>query len=224
MLFAYCVRAAGDPPPPPALRGVQGRAVSLLGEGELAFWVSPGPLPAATVEHLEAHDRVLRAALRSATPLPVRYGAASFADEAAARAALREHAAPFAESLRRLAGHVEMGVRVEWLDPPPEEEAPEGPVRSGREYLERRRAAVRGAASRRAAAERLLEQAASHFNSFPVQAVRHVVADAQIAGSLAHLVHRSELERYRREAEGAREALPGCRLILSGPWAPYSFV
>src|SRR5690606_19330840 len=131
VITVFCVRGAGDPPPPEGLTGPGGGAVRLVDEGPLAVWVSDAAGP-ADVDAIRAHDAVVRAALRGATPLPARFGTA-FSDERELRASLREREGELLESLARVAGKVEMGLRVEW-----QEEgvaALAGPVRSGRDYL-----------------------------------------------------------------------------------------
>lgn len=231
MLHAYCIRAAGDPPPDAALRGVDGLPVELREACGVGAWVSrpPAPPPPAP-ERLVAHDAVARAALRSATPLPVRFGTC-FAGDAELERALCEGADGYRAALRRVAGRVEMGITLGWdaaaqrralggadADAPDLEIA-QGP---GRAYLERRR---RASSLERA----LLERAEAH-----VVQVRRIMGDdleesvvllpaEGIAARMAHLVHRRALSDYRARVERLRPALGDVDVLLTGPWAPYSF-
>jgi hypothetical protein len=41
--------------------------------------------------------------------------------------------------------------------------------------------------------------------------------------TLSHLVARPHFDEYRERARQLREVLPALRLLLSGPWPPYSF-
>lgn len=229
MLHAYCVRRAGEPPPDDALTGLGGAPVRLLEEGTLGFWISETPPSKTTPERLREHDRVVRHALRSATPLPIRYGAGAFASEAAAREALVQQAAELSAGLARVAGHVEMGVRVGWEPPEPSEPSAGDPAdaappaASGRAYLEARRDALRERDALLRAAAEALDRVAREMRLDGVPSTRTLLPDPRTAGTVAHLVQRSEIQRYGRAVAAAREALPEYRITPSGPWAPYSF-
>ena len=229
MLLAYCVRRAGDPGPEPGLTGVDGAAVRLLEAGGVGFWLSEGAGGRPAVERLRDHDRVVRSALRTATPLPVRFGT-RFADADAAREALVAGREPFLAGLDRVSGRVEMGLRVLWQPPPPGEDAaggepgPPEPAGPGRAYLEgRRRARAADERLRARAAERLRE-VEGFFENFDFPAVHSVLPEPEVAGTVAHLVHRDLLRQYRECVERARNGCFEIRLHATGPWAPYSFV
>lgn len=225
MLHAYCVRRAGEAGPGPSLRGLDGAAVQLLEEGELGLWYSPGSSPDVTAAHLREHDRVVREALRSATPLPIRFGAGAFPAESDARRALVDRAVEFGEAIDRLAGKVEMGVRVGWTAPTPAGPASTGANRpaGGRAYLEARREALRGQEAVRLAASEALDRVERAMGLDPLPSVRTLLPSADTAGIVAHLVRRGQEERYVGAVAAAREALPDLRIAHSGPWAPYSF-
>jgi hypothetical protein len=229
VLHGYCVRSVGDPAPDAELRGVARAAVLLVEEGELALWCSElERRPEVTVERLREHDAVVRAALRSATPLPLRYGA-SFADEEKARAALREKQEEFRASLTELDNRVEMGIRVAYAagaTPPREENGggPAPPVTTGREYLEARRRALEVAAATRADAEEMVGRVEAGLADMALPGHRQILPQEGVLGLVAHLVHRGEVGLYRQRVQRLREELPELDLLLSGPWAPYSFV
>ena len=225
MLVGYCVRRAGDPGPDPSLAGVGGAPVRLVESAGLGLWISDQRLPDRPGDdrgagRLREHDAVVRAALETATPLPLRFGT-RLRDEGAAEALLAERAAEFAAALERVAGRVEMGIRVLWERPDPP--AAGAAVHSGTEFLEMRRRAILGEDERRREAEALLDEVERHLAPLGVPAVREVLARSDAAGTLAHLVQRTRLTRYRRQVDEAGRALPRARLRLSGPWAPYSF-
>ena len=221
MITLYCLRRLGDPPPPDGLVGIGGAAVRVVREGMMAAWVSEGSSPAADVTSVRAHDAVVRSALRSATPVPARFGTV-FTDEAELSASLRERGEELWAALERVQGRVEMGVVVEWEDLP--ESPPGGPIRSGRAYLERRRQAIEADRSRRERAEGLLGRVEAQLARDGVAAVRTLLPARGVAGTVAHLVHRQEARSYRTRVEAARDLHAGVGLYLTGPWAPYSFV
>jgi hypothetical protein len=241
VLHGYCVRRAGEPPPEEGLTGLESAPVRLIEEGMLGLWVSESPASKATAERLRTHDRVVRHALRSATPLPIRYGAGAFASESAAREALIERAAVLGQALDRVAGQVEMGVRVDWDSPPPSTRSamPEGsgasgppagdPVvqgstpGSGRAYLEARREALRERDALVRAAGEALDRVEREMGLDGVPSTRTLLPEPRTPGLMAHLVRRQDVQLYGRAVAAAREALPEYRITPSGPWAPYSF-
>lgn len=229
MIHAYCIRRAAEPSPAPTLRGVEGAPIRSLSRSGLALWVSDLAALPPTPERLRAHDRVVRAALATATPLPIRYGAGAFRGDAAALGALEERAADFRESLDRVAGRIEAGLRVEWVHPPSSEAGPTAAETapaggSGRAYLEVRRRKLQAAETLRTHAAETLDRVESALALDDVPSRRTLLPAAGVAGTLAHLVQRGAVSQYRERVETARAALPDLVLSLSGPWAPYSFV
>lgn len=230
MLHLYSVRRAGESPPPVGLTGVDGAAVRVVEEGPLAAWVSEAePLP-PTLERIQAHDRVVRHAMRTETPVPVRYGA-SFGEEGRVREALSARAEEFLGMLERVRGRVEMGVTVLWdeegarasvLEECPDPCTPPGAPASGREYLERKRVEVRREELLRRRAADELERVAELLGPGWGEERRILLPAPGAAGSVAHLVPRARVGEYRTRFEAAADGRPG--LKLTGPWPPYSFV
>lgn len=223
MIRAYCIRRRGEPPPAEGLTGAGGAAVRLVEEGEIGAWISVANVGSGDVDSLRAHDAVVRAALRSATPLPVRFDTL-YPDEHALRASLREAASSLQAALERVAGHVEMGVRVEWRERQEAAPSEKGAVASGREYLERRRREFAAHEAQRARATKLLDRVEARVAPQGDLGVRTLLPAAGVAGSMAHLVHRQAVGVYRTRAAEAQAELPEVTLRVSGPWAPYSFV
>jgi hypothetical protein len=231
VLHGYCVRHAGDPAPDPSLTGVMGAGVRLLEDDELGVWVSDVEHRPGLVErHLREHDRVIRSALRSSTPLPLRFGA-TFTDEVAALSVLRERREQFSASLSELANRVEMGVRIARAPgsrPTPSEAEGGGevtvPPRTGREYLEARRREMEAAASAKALAEAAVDRVEAGFSDLGLPSRREIMPQEGVLGLVAHLVHRHEIGNYRHRVLQLKQTLPELDLVASGPWAPYSFV
>jgi hypothetical protein len=234
-LYAYCLRVEGDPPPPRDLTGIGDIGVTLLEEAGIGAWVAPIDDPGnPTPDLLARHDRVVRNALRTATPLPIRYRSAMFRDEDHAREALRDGAPGFLEALERVVGKVEVGLRVSWPEGnPPGADAGDAPVAAhvahpqagrGRAYLEARKREIDRAEGARQAAGAALDAVEAALALNEVESVRTLLPEPDVAGILAHLVHRDGLAGYRERVEAARTALPDYVIALTGPWAPYSFV
>jgi hypothetical protein len=231
VLHGYCVRHAGDPAPDPTLTGVTGAGVRLLEDEDLGIWVSDVEhRPGLVEEHLREHDRVVRSALRSCTPLPLRFGA-TFADDAAALSVLRERREQFSASLAELANRVEMGVRISLAagghsttpSSRPGDTVARAP-RTGREYLEARRREMDTAASESAVAQEALDRVETGFSDLGLPSRREIMPQEGVLGLVAHLVHRQEVGNYRQRVIQLKDTLPELDLVASGPWAPYSFV
>jgi hypothetical protein len=95
--------------------GIGGREVYGLPAGPLVAIVSDAPgeriLPERS--HLAAHQAVLKKLLAETTPLPMSFGILAENPEAVRKMLLRNQRA-LLEQLRRVAGKVEMGLRVNW--------------------------------------------------------------------------------------------------------------
>lgn len=202
------------------------RAVDL---GGLGAWVSDtvaGAIP-ATPDRARHHDRVVRTALERETPLPVRFGQI-VTDEAALAEIVSSRRATFESALERVAGTVEMTVRL--LVPSGAGVADAGHATDsvkgdmpGRDYLEQV-AAVQRQERNVLATEEIVRGRVS-------SAVRGLVRAESFAGAtsgsrmgtLSHLVARENIEAYRSALLGLRDEEPGLAIMVSGPWAPYSF-
>ena len=95
--------------------GIDGRKVYIISVGRVAAVVSDVPSGKVRPErsHLAAHQGVLKKLMAEATPLPMSFGI--LADSAqAVRNMLSRNQPALLEQLRRVAGKVEMGLRVSW--------------------------------------------------------------------------------------------------------------
>jgi hypothetical protein len=218
----------------------------------LAFAVGPVPAADYDEAPLEAHlhdldwmestvrshHAVVAALVASgAAVLPLRL-ATVYPDEDHARHALDTRRAYFLSLLDRLTGHVELGVRI-YVTPditPPEpgpdagQETPTG-LGVGRAYLAIRRRRQR----RNEEAWRTVAQAAAHLTrtagTLAVDRVAHTPQRGSLAGPApgtdvgndAYLVPADRVDAFRTGVLAAAEGIPGLRVEVSGPWAPYSF-
>jgi hypothetical protein len=143
--------------------------------------------------------------------LPLRFGSRLDSEDELATA-LRERQQSLKRSLDRVRGRVELGVRV--LD---EGDAPpRGGARSGRDYLLGRVAAHRRSEqAAREVHEPLTELAAASQRS------DQPAPPAILVGS--YLVDEAEVEAFRERAEALGQSQEEVRVVVTGPWAPYSF-
>ncbi|MFE6527216.1 GvpL/GvpF family gas vesicle protein [Streptomyces sp. NPDC057794] len=230
------IHLVGPPTATPPLAFAVGRVPSAdYGDAPLRAHLDDLDRMESTVR---SHHAVVSAlAASGAAVLPLRL-ATVYRDEAEAREALDTRRAYFLSLLDRLTGHVELGVKIYATpDITPPEAAPE-PARDtvtglgvGRAYLAiRRRRHRRNEEAWRAvvqAAARLTETA----GALAVDRVAHTPERGSLAGSApgtnmgndAYLVPRERVDAFRTGVLAAARGVPGLRVEVTGPWAPYSF-
>ena len=216
---------------PAGLTGIDGcpvRALAVPGDAPLEAWVASiddGALRVsgrALAAQALMHNHVIDAALSTGrTPAPARYGS-RFPDDAACVADLMHRAKELRAILEHVAGSVEIptllvphDVHNRPIEKPSSKEAA-----AGRRYLEAIRARAADESQRRSAAER----EASRLRTSIGDVVRDEAWNFTAAGvmSIAHLVSRGDLDRYRAAME---KFVPGehVRIVKGEPRAPYSF-
>ncbi|HEY0671480.1 MAG TPA: GvpL/GvpF family gas vesicle protein [Longimicrobiales bacterium] len=221
--YAYCVVPIAHYPPA-GLTGLDGASVEYLAAGPVGVWVSRMSRPQPGVALLQAHNDVVEAAItEQVTPVPLRFGQ-WLAEEAQLVAGIEEKAARYVEQLEQFAGCLEFGLR--FLDPSIGTEArdvhPAGPI-SGYEYMQALAANSKLADQIRRQAEEVRERVGMILGHL-IRAQQEEKSDSPHAVlTLSHLVARPHLDEYREQARSLRTDFPALRMLLSGPWPPYSF-
>jgi hypothetical protein len=209
--------------PSPSLRGLDGATVRIVDAGPLRAWVSDLTEGAAsvTIERARAHDAVVRAALDVETPLPARFGQILASDDAL-RQSLDARRTELLRALERVRGAVEMTVRV-LLQPSdaPAAMAPAGA--SGREYLAWLRERQRWERMVQAQADFLHKRIAEAVLGMVREEARALARPSAHLLSVSHLVPRDAVHSYRLALRALIDSEPLLRIMVSGPWAPYSF-
>ncbi|MEU6173115.1 GvpL/GvpF family gas vesicle protein [Streptantibioticus parmotrematis] len=187
------------------------------------------------LDRLEAvarrHHDVVASAWEHATVLPMRLATVYFDDERAA-GMLQEREEEFTSMLDWLTGQVEWGVKL-YVDVRAARDTQPSPrpgTSSGRAYLQARRAARRGAAEAHGAAEDAARRISQEAASWASASAAHRPQQGDLATgpgenivNWAFLVPAEHGERFRRAVQDAAGVVPGVRLEITGPWAPYSF-
>jgi hypothetical protein len=229
-LLLYCI-AESSSAVPGGGNGVQGGELRRMDYGELAAVVSPIAEPprmaAPSTAELLDYERVIRSQHAIADVVPMRFGS-MLADEAAVRAHLEDQRAVYLRALKRVAGCVELGVRM-WVSGPGRPVAPEEPPkqepRSGADYLK--------ALQRRYSAESRLRDHCAALEQALVAKVGPLCREHRmelssprpgepVLCSVYFLVPRDKVSVFRT-------ALPvdsghDTPTTLSGPWPPFNFV
>jgi hypothetical protein len=117
-MYLYAVLANDHDPSSVGPIGIDGREVSCVALGDVAAAVSPVPRARLRPErkHVAAHHAVLARLMRQTTVLPAAFGLIAPSDEAV-RYFLASRLDVLKEQLARVAGKVEMGLRVTWNVP-----------------------------------------------------------------------------------------------------------
>jgi hypothetical protein len=222
-LYLYCLTSPAADGPGAEVRGVDDAPVRALAVPGARAWVSDvASAPAPTVERARAHDRVIREAMRSGTPLPARFGQ-TFADETALGEELTGRATAVERALGRVSGLVEMTVRVRLTSGRPGKLMPSKEL-SGRGYLSSLRERERLDSEALGEAENLQARVARAVSGVARAEVVAGVGAGDRTVVIAHLVAPEEVGRYR---EAVRDAMrgegPSRPVSITGPWAPYSF-
>jgi hypothetical protein len=201
--------------------------------------------PAATRENLLRHETAVEAICAGAAALPVRFGVI-LPDGVAVEQALARQADALSADLLRIGDKVEVGVIALW-NPAAAAEATEGEraamksqsdaqsvdqpdaqaaeQRPGLAYLRARQAQYERSAATRARAERLGGALDVELRPRPLQTQRALCPSRRLALRDVYLLERAQVDAFGQTFEDARRRHAAeARLLMSGPWPPYSFV
>ncbi|HEY7976233.1 MAG TPA: GvpL/GvpF family gas vesicle protein [Ktedonobacterales bacterium] len=193
--------------------------------------------PAATRENLLRHEAAVEAICAGAAALPVRFGVI-LPDGAAVEQALARQSDALRADLLRIGDKVEVSVIALWNPAATEEEAENGRAamksqpdaqsveqRPGLAYLRARQAQYERSAATRARAERLGRALDVELRPRPLQSQRTLCPSQRLALRDVYLLERAQVDAFGQTFEDARRRHAAeARLLLSGPWPPYSFV
>jgi len=220
-LYLYAV--LGAVPATPIGEGMMGEALHLVDCGEvIAAAGEIARAPSLAPDALRSHDAVVRRLADVADAvLPARFGTV-----ASDRTELCELLARISESLRdalaQVAGREQMILRV-FADAadapsPPPVTVPGMESGPGTRYLAERARAHRATAELRELAP--LRPVLDRFVAGE-RVERHDTPP--LVASVYHLLPRGAAAAYTAAVEDAVAHLPGLRVTISGPWAPYAF-
>ena len=173
-----------------------------------------------------AHDAVVTAAADASTTIPLRLGTTSD-DDRSVHDLLVDLAPAARRSLDRLERRVEYGVQL--LAPAARSAVAAGSSEAGAAFLRRRRAELQQDEVRRTAE---IEQAETAFQTLSslAAASRHNRLREAPAGrtgtmllNAAFLVDEDAVATFRAGVDELAASLGPDRVVITGPWAPYSF-
>jgi Gas vesicle synthesis protein GvpL/GvpF len=235
--YVYAIGRALDPAGLAGLVGIDGAEVHRIAHRDLVAVVSAAPSDEAALrarlERLdelaaiaEAHHAVVAAVATQTVVAPSRL-ATIYRDEHRVRELLRHRYEEFEALLDRLAGTVEVGVKLYVEDRSPARAAPSA---SGRAYLQQlsQRHRRRDEDWRHAAATVERVDTALSANALDRSDLRP--QPAQLSGTAGHnvlnaayLVPTGRVTEFTELAQRLAQDEPALRVEVTGPWAPYSF-
>jgi hypothetical protein len=218
VLYLYAITHA-----PPALptdrRGLSGAPLAAVIERELAAVVSSvesGDID-PTETTLWEHEAVCEALMETGTVLPARFGLL-FSEEGALRDELRTRHIELRDALARVAGRVEVGVRILRQDGSDSRASePSGAERPGTAYL-----TARVAEHRRA--RELAESVHEALAPLAAESRRQVVGGPALIMNAVYLLDRESASSFREKVERLAGEHTVAKFICTGPWPPYNFV
>jgi hypothetical protein len=181
----------------------------------------------STVDQVLRHEAVVEA-LRDAGPaLPVRFGTVLAGTDAVKREVSARYSA-LVSDLARLGDAHEFGLVALWEHAISEErKAPdltsELPV-TGAQYLRARCEEYRRESLQQERARALADELHAVIGRHALDHRTAILPTPRLAVRAAYLVKSEGAEHLCTSFEDARRRCPGLRLLLSGPWPPYSFI
>jgi hypothetical protein len=234
--YVYAILASPEGVGAPGPIGIGGGEVYCVSAGDLAAAVSRVGHARLRPErkHLLAHQAVLKHLMERGSVLPAAFGLVATSDEAV-RERLLENPEAFREQLERVAGKVEMGLRVSWNAPNlfdyfvsihPELGAIRERLR-GRHDVGREELLAVGKlfeSLREADRETHSERVASALREHGIELKWGSPRDERDVMSLSCLVPREEREAFEKLLETTAAGFDDhFTFELTGPWAPHSF-
>jgi gas vesicle protein GvpL/GvpF len=172
-----------------------------------------------------AHDDVLSQVVGVAPLVPFRFGTV-FRDEAGVREMLLEREEEFRDTLDRLRGRVELGVKVFLVEATRGEESKPA---SGREYLLRKQRARDAAVGLRTEAFEQAGELHAHLASLADGARANPPQPPELSGrrepmllNAAYLVRAEEQPEFVAAADDHGDGR--LEVVVTGPWPAYNFV
>jgi hypothetical protein len=215
MIYAYGICEATAAMPPPQGRGLGGAKLRTLQSGAIAAIYSRHRSLRARPEanQVLTHERVLEQIMARGPVVPLRFGTQLQREEQLA-VVLARRGTELLQTIDRVRGRVELGIRVipEWI----KETNRDGAAVGGREMLIARvgehRRALRVARELHAPLAAIA--AASTMQEYPRPPAILVAS---------YLVDADRVAAFRRQAKQLAASQNKMRVLITGPWPPYSF-
>jgi len=224
-VYVYCL-AEGVERLNKTPRGISGLPVRITKFEDLSALVSVCRPDAfkVTRKNALAHHEVVRSLTKQTTPLPARFGTLVTVQQLSNY--VSTHRQAIKAKLAHVRGRVEMNVRLiaDIVTDTSQESENENVLGPGTAFLlEKRREIVRekaGVIYKKQLSLWLREKLADLVKE---EKISVVLTETVILARADHLIERVDVEEYRTKMANAVEERAGARVMVSGPWPPYSF-
>lgn len=239
--YVYAIGRRLDPTDLAALVGIDGAEVGRVAHRDVVAVVSAAPSDEAALrarlERLDelavvagAHDAVVAAVAALTVIAPLRL-ATIYQNEQRVRQMLCHRYKEFQALLDRLAGTVEVGIKLYVDTASPTPTAPTSPENgSGRAYLRRLSQRHRGREEHWRKAAAVAERVDTALGAHALDRNHHRPQPTQLSGAAGHnvlnaayLVPAGRVTEFTKLAQRLAADEPAMRIEVTGPWAPYSF-
>jgi hypothetical protein len=186
--------------------------------------------PRLTMDAVLHHELVVEAVREQVPALPVRFGTV-FRNARSLASALAERYEPLAADLHRLGDKAELSLTALWsaptlgagpVDAPRKETAVVGD-RAGANYLRARAAELRRDEALEERARSFAQKLDEALGAFAIERRVTLVPTPRVAIRTAYLIDPARADAFRMAFDAMRLDLRELRMLLTGPWPPYSF-
>ena len=233
MHSSFCVHAIARVGAPVLGSGSGATELESVPWRELVAIVSrvPDEGPPRTMEALLHHEAIVESVRRQTPALPVRFGTV-FHDAPSVASALAQRHDVLIADLERLGDMVELSVTALWTAPASDETTgarraeatPNAQRTEGARYLHARAAEFRREEMHRWNARSVAERIDMRLSTHAVEQRLALTPTSRIAVRATYLLHPTHVGAFRVAFDGLRHEQQDLRLLLTGPWPPYSFV
>ncbi|MGH7678935.1 MAG: GvpL/GvpF family gas vesicle protein [Gemmatimonadaceae bacterium] len=229
--YVYAIVRRDTAIPPRAITGAANLATVACRDLAAVTGRMDDATPRLTMEDMLHHEAVVEAVRRRGPALPVRFGTV-FRDATSVASAIAHRYGPLEADLYRLGDKVELSLAALWPAPPcgdepapvPPDEGPLATQSAGARYMRSRAAEFRRddlLKERANAVARSLDQV---LGARALEQRISLAPNPRLAVRAAYLLDPATVGDFRAVFDTMRRGRCDVRLLLTGPWSPYSFV
>jgi hypothetical protein len=237
--YVYAIVSRDTPLPSAGIDGVAA-ALAMVPWRKLAAVIGPidDDVASLTMDAVLRHEAVVEAVRRQGRALPVRFGTV-FRDATSVATALAERYESLETDLDRVGDKVELSLTALWAPggpyAAPEGAAPEGRAarnptaaahahNAGARYLQARAAELRGDEALTERARAVARELDKLLGKLVLAQRTSLLPTAGIAVRTAYLLDPAGVSAFKTAVDVIRATSSELRVLLTGPWPPYSFV
>jgi hypothetical protein len=231
--YVYAIVGRGTPLPSRDMNGVRAE-LSMVSCRELAAVTETRgddlgrvTTSSSTTDAVLHHEAVVEAVRRQGAALPVRFGTV-FRSTTAVVSAIEAQYEPLTADLGRLGDKVEVGLTALWAEDALMCEPPENALSlqesAGARYLRARAAEFQRDDALKERARAVSRELDHVLGAMAIERRVSLCPMPRVAVRATYLLNPSRVTAFKAAFEATRQARGEVRVLLTGPWPPYSFV